>query len=271
MNEVGIVISRYYEDLKWIENIKSNVDVYVYNRQGDSPNMGVPHAVSWAKPKDHNDPLGGLDVDKCRQNNINLQIFNIPDDPGFETSTYAHHCHSRYYSLNNFTVFVQAHPEIYVSNALERFNDPNSLIHRSYIKDQAGSTAAHAVNVDTPIEFEIFCDHFGTLIPNQDYGWAPYADDFSKVPWLEFCKDMPGATTDAFGRWRPASSWSFGAGNQFVVNKKLIHKHKPEYYKKLQEFTNTYMDPNGNNRPHWQQLNQGPNIMEGIWQFIFKN
>ena len=65
MNEVGIVVSRYYEDLKWIENIQSNIDVYVYNRQGDSPNMGVPNAVAWAKPKDHNDNLGGLDLSVC--------------------------------------------------------------------------------------------------------------------------------------------------------------------------------------------------------------
>lgn len=272
MNEVGIVVSRYYEDLKWIENIESNVDVYVYNRQGDSPNMGVPDAVAWAKPKDHNDPLGGLDVSKCRENGINLEIINIPDDPGFEASTYAYHMHSKYNSLNNFTVFAQAHPEIYVKNALQRFNDPNSIMCVSYIKGSGESLApavAHVTDIPIPIEFEIFCDQFGTVTPDHDYGWAPYANDFSKVPWLEFCKDMPRATTDAFGRWRPASSWSFGAGNQFVVSKKLIHKHKPEYYKKLQEFTNTYMDPNGDNRPHWQQLNQGPNIMEGIWQFIF--
>ena len=101
-NEVGIVISRYYEDLRWIENIKSNVDVYVYNRSGESPGMGVPDAVAWAKPKDPADVLGGLDINKCKENGINLQIIEIPDDPGFEASTYAHHCYSKYDDLNEF-------------------------------------------------------------------------------------------------------------------------------------------------------------------------
>ena len=30
MNEVGVVISRYYESLKWLEELTSNIDVYVY-------------------------------------------------------------------------------------------------------------------------------------------------------------------------------------------------------------------------------------------------
>ena len=79
---------------------------------------------------------------------------------------------------------------------------------------------------------------------------------------------MPNRT-NPLGEWSPIDVWDFGAGNQFIVSKELIHRHQPSYYKELQHFTNTYMDPNGDARPHWQQLNQGPNIMEGIWQFIF--
>lgn len=272
-NEVGIVVSRYYEDLQWIEQITSDVDVYVYNRSGDSPGMGVPNAVPWAKPKDVNTTLGGLDIQRCKNNGINLEIIDIPDDPGFECSTYAYHMYSKYNELNNFTVFIQAHPQIYVKNVIDKFNHPTSLIYTSYAKQPGGqltnSIPYMSTDIPIPIDFEPFCDQLGTLWVNEDYQWSLYKDDFTKVPWLEFCKNMPGATYDESGRWQPLSHWSFGAGNQFIVNKTKIHKHPAEYYKKIQDFTNTYMDPNGDARPSWQQLNQGPNIMEGIWQFIF--
>jgi hypothetical protein len=270
MNDVGIVVSRYYEDLKWIEQITSSVDVYVYNRSGDSPGMGVPNAVAWAKPKDINDILGGLDIERCKANGINLQIIDIPDDPGFEASTYAYHCHSKYNSLNNFTVFIQAHPEIYVRNVIDKLNNPETIKYTKYVESN-GDQLTNAIEIisDTEIEFEPFCDQLGRLNPYDDYGWNPYKDNINKIPWLEFCKSMPNSIVDENGNWRPSNPWRFGAGNQFVVNKKNILKNDKEYYKRLQNFTNTYMDPNGDNRPSWQQLNQGPNIMEGIWQFIF--
>ncbi len=267
-NEVGIVVSRYYEDLRWIEQITSNVDVYVYNRSGESPGMGVPDAVAWAKPKDPNDVLGGLDVERCKANGINLEIINIPDDPGFEASTYAFHCYSKYKQLNDYTVFVQAHPEIYVSNVINIFNNPDQIKHTTYTKQPGGQLTNSIPHViESVIEFEPFCDQIGTIWPDQDYQWSLYSDDFSKVPWLEFCKSMPATNID--GKWNPPTSWEFGAGNQFIASKKLIKRNSQSFYKKIQDFTNSYMDPNGDNRPAWQQLNQGPNIMEGIWKFIF--
>jgi len=272
MNEVGIVVSRYYEDLKWIEDIKSNVDVYVYNRNGESPDMGVPHAVAWAKPKDANDILGGLDIEKCKANGINLEIIDIPDDPGFEASTYAYHMYSRYKKLNEYTVFIQAHPLIYVTNAINIFNNPESIKYTTY-KKESNEQLSPAISyiVGTFIDFEPFCDQLGTINPLQDYGWSPYKDNYHNVPWLEICKNMPGSTVDSNGKWHPTSSWSFGAGNQFVASKRAIQNNPAEYYKRIQDFTNTYMDPNGSNRPPWQQLNQGPNILEGIWRFAFLN
>lgn len=269
-NEVGVVISRYYEDLKWIEQIKSNIDVYVYDRYGDSPGMGVPHAVSWSKPKDPKDNLGGLDINKCKENAINLEVISIPDDPGFEASTYAYHCYSKYDELNKFTVFIQAHPEVYVKKFIEIFNNPDKIKHTTYIESSSEQyTAAIKQIVDYEIEFEPFCDYFGKLYIDQDYQWSLYKNDFSKIPWFEFCKNMSGHTILTDGKWIPPHSWRFGAGNQFTVRRDLIHKHDIEYYKKLQHFINTYMDPNGDARPDCQQLNQGPNIMEAIWKFIF--
>jgi hypothetical protein len=123
--------------------------------------------------------------------------------------------------------------------------------------------------IEDVIEFEPFCDNSSTLYPTQDYQWSLYSSDFSKVPWLEFCKNMSGSFFDADGKWHPINSWTFGAGNQFIVSKKMIMRNPKEFYKKAQDFANSYMDPNGDKRPWFQQLNQGPNIMEGIWQFIF--
>lgn len=268
-NEVGIVVSRYYEDLRWIEEIKSNIDVYVYNRSGESPGMGVPDAVAWAKPKDPNDVLGGLNIERCKENGINLEIINILDDPGFEASTYAYHCYSKYKELNDYTVFIQAHPEIYVSNVINIFNNPDLIKHTSYIKEPGGQlTPSIPVSVESTIEFEPFCDQISTIWPREDYQWSLYANDFSKIPWLEFCKDMEGSKIED-GKWTPADNWSFGAGNQFIASKNRIQRHPNIFYKNIQDFTNSYMDPNGDMRPSWQQLNQGPNIMEVIWKFVF--
>lgn len=271
MNRVGLVISRYYENLKWVENLKAPLDVYIYNRQGESPNMGVPNAVAWAKPKDHNDDLGGLDLSICKTNGLNVEIINIPDDPGFEASTYVYHCYSKYNELNDFNVFIQAHPEIYVKDVINILNNPKQIIHTIYKEKTIDDfTDVLKIYTENEIEFEPFCDNFARLYPYTEYQWSIYKSDFSKMPWFEYVKNMPGAVTDVNGRWIPPNSWRFGAGNQFSVSKKLILKNSIDFYKNLQNFINTYMDPNGDNRPSWQQLNQGPNIMEGTWQFIFQ-
>jgi len=268
-NEVGIVVSRYYEDLRWIENITSNVDVYVYNRSGESPGMGVPNAVAWAKPKDPNDVLGGLDIERCKANGINLEIIDIPDDPGFEASTYAYHCYSKYKQLNDYTVFIQAHPEIYVSNVIDIFNNPEQIKHTFYKRliNAESSPSTFVVDLDNLIEFQLFSD---TIVRCglDNYNWRLYENDYSVMPWLEFCKNMPHSY-DSNKKWMPIQRWDFAAGNQFIVSKRAIHINNVTFYKKIQNFVNSYMDPLSDQRPTWQQLNQGPNVMEGIWPFIF--
>lgn len=271
MNEVGVVISRYYESLKWLEELTSNIDVYVYDRIGDTPGMGVPGAVSWAKPKDPNDQLGGLDIEKCRENGINLQIIQIPDDAGYEASTYAYHMYSKYNELNDYTVFLQGHPEEYVKNVITILNNPDTIKYTKFNKATVYPECipAEPVISDTVIDVEPFADTLVTLCSERDYQWSLYKSDYSKIPWLEFCKNMPESTIDEAGNWNPPYDWWFGAGNQLTASKVAIHRHEAEYYKRLQKFINEYMDPNGDSRPAWQQLNQGPNIMEGIWRFVF--
>lgn len=268
-NEVGIVVSRYYEDLRWIEQITSNVDVYVYNRSGESLGMGVPDAVAWATPKLANDNLGGLDIDRCRANGINLQIIDIPDDPGFEASTYAYHMYSKYKDLNDYNVFIQAHPEIYVANAINIFNNPSQIKHTFYkrVSDSESSPCSAVIDFSNVIEFQPFSDAIVRCTPN-NYNWSVYSNDYSTLPWLEFCKNMPHSY-DSNGNWQPIPYWDFSAGNQFIASKKAILRNDINFYKKIQKFVNSYMDPLGDQRPTWQQLNQGPNVMEGIWPFIF--
>lgn len=270
MNRVGVVISRYYESLKWIENLTSSIDIYVYDRIGESHGMGVPNAVSWSHPKDPKDNLGGLNIQKCKENGLNVEIINIPDDAGFEASTYVYHCYSKYNELNDFTVFIQAHPEIYVKDIINILNNPEEIIYTTYKeKTTEDFTDVLRLHTQNEIEFEPFCDNLGKLYPHIEYQWSIFKENFRKMPWFEFVKNMPGSYFDSNGDWQPPNSWRFGAGNQFVVSKKLILKNSIDFYKNLQNFINTYMDPHGDARPNWQQLNQGPNIMEGTWKFIF--
>lgn len=278
MNEIGIVVSRYYEDLTWIHNIKSSVDVYVYNRVGESPGMGSfgvegQKAVSWAKPKDPNDNLGGLDTAICQSNGVNLQIIEIPDDPGFEASTYTTHFYTRYDKLNDYTVCIQGHPEIYVKDVIDIFNNPDRIKYTEYYRttDEDYSPASRRF-VNQKIGFQPICEYFGTVYPESEYNWSLWKGDYINIPWIDFVKDIPGSVTEYIGQkqnWTPPKKWHFGAGNQFIVSKELVQKRDTEYYKNIHKFSNTYLDPRGDSRPSWQQLNQGPNVMEGIWQFIF--
>lgn len=260
MNDVGVVVSRFYEDLKWIEQLKAPIDVYVYNRLGNSPGMGVHAPLD----KDIND-IGGLDVEMVKNNGVNLTIIYIPDDPGFETSTYAYHLHSKYDSLNEVTVFLQAHPMLYIHDIIELLNNPQQLKYTQFVPQFPGPglLPAKRTLLDTPIEFSYVSNRFAHLAPMDgvDYGWTPYMNDYSKAPWLKFCQDI------AKDGW-PPSPFNFGEGNQFMVNRKRVWKHPVEYYRELQNFVNTHMDPNPT-RPPYQQYNQGPNIIEGIAQFIF--
>jgi len=257
MNEVGVVISRYYEDLKWVEELKAPLDVYVYDRQGETPGMGAPHAVAWYKPKS----VISLDVEKCLSNGINLEIINMEDDAGFEASTYAYHFYLKHDSLNEITVCLQGHPEIYTKNIIQFLNNPSQLMRTKFLPTNPNTPSIRPSRIETVgnvIDFEFVSDDFSHADPYHDYGWAPHKNNFDKAPWKDFCHSP---------EW-PPKPYDFGAGNQFMVNKNLVLKHDTDYYKRLQEFTATYMDPN-EQRPHWQQKNQGPNIMEGMWQYAF--
>ena len=272
MNEIGVVISRYYEDLRWVEEIKAPLDVYIYNRKGICEYTGIQSAArTTIDPKVVNDKndIGNLNVETVKNNGVDLKIIEIPDDPGFESSTYAHHCYSRHDQLNDFTVFLQAHPTFYCRDIISKLNNPDSLKHTRYIPvNTFHSLLPPKIEVTQEcIDFECITERFGWVDLNSAYVWSFYKNDFSKIPWLEFCKDMSGATIKD-GKWMPPANWTFGTGTQFIVNKKRIQNHTIEYYKRMQQFCNTYVDPNPIT-PDWVTRYFGPGIMETIWQFAF--
>jgi hypothetical protein len=78
---------------------------------------------------------------------------------------------------------------------------------------------------------------------------------------------MPGSTI-INNKWHPLRHWTFGAGMQFIVNKKRIQRHDADYYKRMQHFCNTFIDPNPITPAHITRY-FGPGIMETIWQFSF--
>lgn len=271
MNQLGVVISRYYEDLKWVEQLKAPIDVYIYNRFGESPGMGVPSAA-WgsAKTDKNKDDIGGINVGVVKNNGVNLQIIEMEDDAGFETSTYSYHFYTRYESLNEITVCLQAHPSIYIKNIVAYLNNPGQLVRTKFsASNPIPQLNPSVVNIGNEcIDFSFISDNFAWLDPYRDYGWAPHKDDLTKSPWWFFVKGMPG-WAEKKEDLKQLTGWPFGAGNQFMVNKKLVLRHEKEYYKRIQDFTKTYMDPNGDKRPSWQQLNQGPNLLEGSWVWVF--
>lgn len=270
MNELGIVVSRYYEDLKWIEQLKTPVDVYVYNRMGDSPGMGVPSAArTTVNPNKDKSDVGNLNIDVVRSNGVNIDVIEIEDDPGYEASTYSYHFYTKHDSLNTVTICLQAHPSFYIKDIIAYLNNPNQLMHTKFFES---CPTCHRLNqsekktIKECIDFEFVSDNFAWLDPMTEYCWSTQKEDFTKAPWWSFVKGIPGWVEKDL---KTLAGWYFGAGNQFMVNKKLVLKHDSMYYKEIQEFTKTYMDPHSDKRPKWQQLNQGPNILEGSWRWVF--
>lgn len=270
MNELGVVISRYYEDLKWIEQIKAPIDVYVYNRKGLTPNAGIPSMMGGVLNHLDKDDIGNLDLNVVKSNGVNLEIIPMEDDAGFEASTYAWHFYQRHDNLNEVTVCLQAHPTQYIKNIVELLNDPHTLARTTFSATNPGRELnASKTWIDNEcIDFSFISDNFAWVDPYTDYGWAPHKNDLTNAPWWFCMTGMPG-WVDKKENLGHLDGFPFGAGNQFMVNKKLVLKHDAEYYKRVHEFTKTYMDPNGESRPKWQQLNQGPNLMEGSWKWVF--
>lgn len=265
MNELGVVISRFYEDLKWVEQLKAPLDVYVYNRSG---NLDVPDKTKYFyKAKTHE---LNLDLNLIKQNGVNLEIIPLEDDFGYETSTYSHHLYSRYDKLNDVTVFLQGHPEFYMKNIVGVLNGPYRFARTKYSASNLNGRLEDPVILtitEECIDFSYISDCFGILQPDLDYGWKNHRDDYTKSPWWFFLKNMPGWTEDK-SNLKQLGPFAFGAGNQFIVNKKWVLKHDPDYYKRINNFVKSYMDESSD-RPEWQQKNQGPNLMEGTWQFVF--
>ena len=213
--------------------------------------------------------MGGLDIEACKKNGINLEIIEIEDDPGFEASTYLHHMYTKYDDLNDYTVFIQAHPQIYVANVIDILNTPSEIKHTFYKRQHSAESSGvnRILDLNKLVDFQPFSD---TIVrcTNANYNWALYKDNYENMPWFEFCKNMPHSYKED-GKWVPIPYWDFGAGNQFIASKEIIRVNDKILYKKMQDFVNSYMDPYGDSRPYWQQLNQGPNVMEGIWAFVF--
>jgi len=107
-NKPHLVISRYNEDISWVDDtILENFNVFVYNK---GSNLG----------------------------HIHLNRFNIIEieNTGRESHTYLHHIVDNYNSLPEKIIFTQAHPDDHVSpnfksGFLEFLNSTESFIYFS--------------------------------------------------------------------------------------------------------------------------------------------
>lgn len=265
MNEVGIVVSRYYEDLKWIEQLKAPLDVYVYDRSGPVEQVNENSYFNIIKTHDLD-----LNIDLIKDNDINFQIIPMADDLGYETSTYSYHLYSRYDKLNDVTAFLQGHPKSYMKNIVSIMNDPYRFARTKYSASNPTPKLEDPLKLtitEELVDFSYLSDCFAYTLPSVDYGWKNYRDDFTKSPWWFFLKKMSGWVENK-SDLKELGPMTFGAGNQFMVNKKMVLRHDVDYYKRIHNFVKSYIDESSD-RPKWQQKNQGPNIMEATWQFVF--
>lgn len=268
MNEVGLVISRYWQTLKWIEEIKFPIDIYIYDRRGSGPPKFVCQP-NYQTPEEKDRFLRGetdlgFDINIVKNNGVNVEIIEIEDDRGYDGSTYLHHCYSKHDSLNNFTLFMQGHGYTYRRDIIHRINNIELLKHTHFISAGVGLFPLKEETIEKCIEFEPISDRSGWVLPYSEYGWEVYKTDFTKAPWWEFCKSMP----DWNNGLPPKEGWAFGEGSQFIVCKERVLKHNADYYKQIQHFVNTYLHPN-TQTTGWLDRYYGLSIMEGLWQWIF--
>ena len=240
---MGIVIARYHEDLRWVEQITSPYDIYIYNRH-----------------ENRKTDIGNLNVDTVAKNGCKLEIIDMEDDPGREAGVYAYHCWLKHDSLNDFTIFLQGYPFDRRAKLMEQLNNSFGLKHTRYICDVPQPAVLpkyvtpQIVAVENCIEFEYIADSWITFEPHWDHGWIPFMNDLSKWPFIEFCGGVP--------RMRHV----FGASGQFIVCKQRILKHDADYYMRLHKLCISYIDPIPDGI---QSLHYGENMMEAIWEYTF--
>jgi len=124
---------------------------------------------------------------------------NVIDLPnvGREGHTYYHHIYTNYDILDDYTVFLQGNPFDHTPNLHDILKD----IHE-------------------------FSDEYATLCSQVYLTNVINCPTHPNLPMLEVYETL-------FGECKKIKHFIFGAGAQFIVSKKCIHKRPKEFYKNI--------------------------------------
>jgi hypothetical protein len=210
-NKIDIIISRYNENLEWIENIDINYNIIIYNK-------------------------GINDIKLNRECKI-IPLSNI----GREGHTFLYHIINNFNDLSFYTVFLQGYPFDHVKlsiilkklNIIKKRKDIDFLFLNKelYLSDYTGNT---------PIKNQ----------PKHRL-WQ-----VKPLPMIEIYNKIFTNKLDNNNVF-----FEFGAGAQFILSSKLIHKNNIDFFKNiitLFEKSQNLVDPI-----------EGYCI-ERLWQYIFK-
>jgi len=139
---IDVIIAKYNEDIKWINNLSSNFNPIIYNKGGNG--------------------------DGIKLNNV-----------GRESDTYIYHILNNYYNLSEWNIFCQGDPFPHCSRFVKfinefNYNDKNKLIHPLgdfiYTSDDNGSPH------HTGLPIKRYCDELN--LPNSNIFLFPPGAQF---------------------------------------------------------------------------------------------
>ncbi len=139
MSDLTVVIARYEENLDWLNRIKKNCNVIIYNKGKEN----------------------------IHTNYKQIKIDNV----GREAHTFLYHIVENYDKMSDFTVFLQGDPFEHKKTGLIEYINSGSYIdtpigHDSHIENSQGSIVSYYLNInknlnllfkDPPRHFQFVC------------------------------------------------------------------------------------------------------------------
>ncbi len=167
--------------------------------------------------------------------NINIYLYNKGDEIitgslnlpniGRESDTFLYHIIKNYDTVDDFTIFLQGNPFFHYNGIIEFIND-------EHYKKQDIFFISNRIETDD-------------INGEPNHGGLKISDVLIDMS-IDFNQDI---------------KFKFPAGAQYCVHKKFIHNKSLDWWKKLYQVHNKYLDIPG--------INGSPWIFERIWPLIW--
>jgi len=190
-----LLVSRYNEDLDWLEGI--NIPTIVYNK---------------------GTALGEELIQKIKKNKPYFELKTVPN-VGREAYSYLHHFYNNYDNLDDITIHLQGNPFDHICNYNRIIGDSNFFF--STKTDYNKISLEHSDKIDKFVTFVNKFDKncfFGFGIFHGDWGFLEEIRRFMSKLEIPIVRSDFGHTT------------KYTTGAQFCIPRHIVQRNKKEIY-----------------------------------------